>query len=312
MATYLVTGGAGFIGGHVARRLVDAGHQVVVLDDLSTGLARNVPAGAVLVEQDLTSGSFEALDGYAFDAILHFAAQSSGEISHDDPVRDLDINARGTLQLLLWAEARGISRVLHASSMAVYGASGTVLREDAPLQPGSFYGAGKVAAEAYVNLFARRGMRTTAFRMFNVYGSGQNLANLRQGMVSIYLAYLLRGEPVLVKGSLDRFRDLIHVSDVAAAWIAAIEAPATFGKTYNLGTGRRTTVAEMLDALGVAFGCAPGQCPRRVVESTPGDILGNVGDITAITTDLGWRPAMTLEAGIAEMAAWARSETGKV
>lgn len=311
MARYLVTGGAGFIGGYLARALQGAGHAVIVLDDLSSGLARNVPAGAVFVRGDLRDdATIEALP-QSIDAVLHLAAQPSAEISHDDPLRDFDVNARGTLRLLQWAERSGISRFLHASSMAVYGATNGTVDERAPLQPGSFYGAGKVAAEAYVSLFGRRGMQTTIFRMFNVYGSGQNLANLRQGMASIYMAYLLRGEPVMVKGSLDRFRDLVHVSDVAEAWLMSLADARSHGKIYNVGTGRKSTVAEMLDALGRAFGFAPGQCPATVVAGTAGDIHGNVGDVSALMQDLGWRPTMSLEAGIAEMAAWAKAETGK-
>ena len=311
MARYLVTGGAGFIGGYIARALERAGHTITVVDDLSSGLERNIPEGATFVRGDLRDDATIAALPSSVDAVLHLAAQPSAEISHDDPLRDFDVNARGTLRLLQWAEHQGITRFLHASSMAVYGATDGIAREDTPLRPGSFYGAGKVAAEAYVSLFARRGMRTTSFRMFNVYGSGQDLANMRQGMASIYMAFLLRGEPVVVKGSLDRFRDLVHVSDVADAWIRSIDDSRADGKIYNVGTGRKSTVADMLDALGRAFGYGKGQCPATVVAGTAGDIHGNVADISAIRGDLGWEPATTLEAGIAEMAAWAKAETGK-
>jgi UDP-glucose 4-epimerase len=240
------------------------------------------------------------------DAIFHLAAQSSGEISHDDPLRDFDVNARGTLGLLQWAEARGVKRFLHASSMAVYGPTPAAASEDAPLQPRSFYGAGKIAAEAYVRLHGVRGMTVTIFRMFNVYGSGQNMENLRQGMASIYMAFLLREEPIVVKGSLDRFRDFIHVNDVVDVWLTALTHPGAAGRTFNVGTGRRTTVRDLVDTLGRVFGFAAGACPHVVVDGTAGDISGNVADIAAAQAALGWAPRVDLYDGLAEMAQWAR------
>ncbi len=308
MGRYVVTGGAGFIGGRIAERLVARGDEVVVLDDLSTSSERTAPEGATLVVADLSDERTyaEGLKG-AFDAVLHLGAQSSGEISHLNPARDFDVNARGTLLLLRWAEASGVSRFLHASSMAVYGSVEGPVLETAPTKPGSYYGVSKVAGEAAVRFFAGRGLQTTTFRMFNVYGPGQNLANLRQGMVSIYLAYLLRGEPVVVKGALDRYRDFVHVDDVATAWLAALDAKGAADRLYNLGTGRKTTVAELLDQLGQAFGYPAAACPMTAADGTPGDMHGSVADITRIRTQLGWRPEVTLERGIPEMVDWARS-----
>ena len=189
MGRYVVTGGAGFIGGRIAERLVARGDEVVVLDDLSTSSERTAPEGTTLVVADLSDERTyaEGLKG-PFDAVFHLGAQSSGEISHLSPARDFDVNARGTLLLLRWAEASRVSRFLHASSMAVYGPVEGPVLETAPTQPGSYYGVSKVAGEAAVRFFAARGLQTTTFRMFNVYGPGQNLGNLRQGMVSIYLA----------------------------------------------------------------------------------------------------------------------------
>lgn len=315
MARYLITGGAGFIGASMARRCVDRGDDVTVLDNLSTGARENVPAGARLFVADIRDeGCWTALDAAGaagIDAILHFAAQSSGEISHMDPLADFDTNARGTFLLLQWAERHDISRVLHASSMAVYGSAESPLAEDSPIAPASFYGASKAAAEDSVSLFGRRCGATTIFRMFNVYGPGQDLANLRQGMASIYLAYLLRGEPIVVKGSLDRFRDLIYIDDVLDVWLQAIDHPAAVGATYNLGTGVRTTVRELLDALVRATGQTPGAYPVTVASSTSDDIHGTVADIARITHDLGWIPQVTLNEGLRRMVAWALSTASR-
>jgi len=308
---YLVTGGAGFIGGHLARRLADRGDRVVVIDDLSSGLEENVPSPARFERADLADpATYERLNDETFDVVFHFGAQPSAEVSTEDPLRDFDSNARGTFLLLRWCESRGIRRVLHASSMAVYGESDGPIAETAPLLPRSFYGTSKLAGEAYARIFGLRGLDVTIFRMFNVYGSGQNLANLRQGMASIYLAYLLDDQPIHVKGSLDRFRDFVHVTDVVDAWLATVEAPVTFGKAYNVGTGRRTTVRELVDALGVAYGFPRGECPVRVEGATGGDIQGNVADMSAMQRDLGWQSKVTLEDGLAEMVAWAKARTG--
>jgi UDP-glucose 4-epimerase len=159
-------------------------------------------------------------------------------VSHDDPIADMDLNVGVTLRLLQWAERIGVGRFLNASSMAVYGPSAAQIPETTPFAPSSFYGASKASAETYVSLCGRRGLATTSFRLFNVYGPGQNLTNLRQGMASIYLAYLLRGEPIHVKGSLDRYRDMVHVSDVVEAWLAALSDARAIGKVYNVGTGK--------------------------------------------------------------------------
>lgn len=308
MARQLVTGGAGFIGRRIVERLVARGDTVVVLDDLSTAGRSAAPSGVTLVTADLTDeGTYtDRLEG-PFDAILHLGAQSSGEVSHADPMRDFDVNARATLRLLRWAETHGVPRFLYASSMAVYGPVGGPVSETAPPRPRSYYGVSKVAAETAVRFFGDRGLGTTVFRMFNVYGPGQNLANLRQGMLSIYLAYLLRGEPVVVKGALDRYRDFVHVDDVAGAWLTALDDPRAHGGVYNLGTGRPTTVAGLLDLLGRAFGHPAGGCPIVRADPTPGDMHGSVADITLIRTTLDWTPAVALADGIEEVVHWARS-----
>jgi UDP-glucose 4-epimerase len=303
---YLVTGGAGFIGGAIARRLIERGHRVTVVDDLSTGARGNVPPGADFVLADLRSdAAVGALDGRGVDAILHLGAQSSGEISHVDPIADFDTNARGTFLLLRWAEHQGIKRFLFASSMAVYGSTEGPVAEACPPQPVSFYGASKVAAEAAVSMFGRHGGAPTIFRMFNVYGPGQNLDNLRQGMASIYLAQLLRGGPIVVKGSLDRYRDLVYIDDVVDAWLRAIEDRSSIGATYNVGTGRKTTVRALVDGLLRAAGHAPGTVAVTVASETPGDVHGSVADISDISRDLGWIPRVPLDEGLRRMVAWA-------
>lgn len=308
MGRYLVTGGAGFIGSRIARSLVERGDEVSVLDDLSTGFAPNVPGRADLIEADIADPqTYARLRPEGIEAVLHLGGQSSGEISHLDPLHDFDVNARGTFLLLRWCERHGIRRILFASSMAVYGPSEKGLRESEPARPQSFYGASKLAAEGSLGLFGRHGGQPTIFRLFNVYGPGQNLENLRQGMASIYLAYLLRGDPVLVKGSFERYRDFVYVDDVADAWIRALQEPASVGMTLNLGSGNKTTVRELIDGLIAAFGYRPREYPVIQGEQTMGDVLGSFADASLARQVLSWSPKVSLGEGLAEMVKWALS-----
>lgn len=297
----LVTGGAGFIGSALARALLSRGKRVVVVDNLSTGRRQNVPAGCEFVEMDAGDRSqYHKLSAARFDAVLHLAGQSSGEASFLDPWSDFNSHVTSTLLLLNLCRERGVSRFLYASSMSVYGDPETFpVGEDAPVHPKTFYAAGKLAAESYVALFQGLGVDTTVFRMFSVYGPNQNLANKLQGMVSIYLSYLLEERPILVKGRKERFRDFIFIDDVVDAWLAALDNPASFGRVYNLGSGTRTTVEDLLGSLTAAAGM--NGHPVEYGGGTPGDQFGMVADIGRITRELRWTPNWSLQSGLMRM-----------
>lgn len=209
---YMITGGAGFIGSALSKRLVERGDEVTILDNLSTGSTDNVPDGVELIRGDLRDTlTFDGIGPRKFDAVFHLGSQASGELSYEQPLTDFEINARGTLLLLNWCQKNDIERVFFTSSRVVYDDSNKPLTELSPTKPQSFYGAAKLAGEAYTSLFYRMGGKPTIFRLFNVYGPRQNLENLKQGMASIYLVYLFKGEPILVKGSLARYRDFEYV-----------------------------------------------------------------------------------------------------
>lgn len=306
----IVTGGAGFIGSYLAERLLAEGHSVTVIDDLSTGFAENVPEGARLVVAELgTPAAEEALESLTADAVFHLAGQSSGEASFFDPEKDERSHVASTLQVLRWCERTGCKRVLYSSSMAVYGdpVRVPVVESDEP-SPKTYYAAAKLGAEAYLR-FAHNtlGIDTTTFRLFSVYGPGQNLDNPAQGMVSIFLAMMLAGDEVHVKGSPDRFRDFTHVSDVVDAWMRAWDEPATFGKIYNLSTGVKTTVGELVGQLRDAWG--DPDYPVRFEGSTPGDQLGMTGSSEKFAADTGWKPAVSVAQGVAAMVAAERAKT---
>jgi UDP-glucose 4-epimerase len=303
METILITGVAGFIGSHVARRFIQEGYRVIGIDDLSSGELKNVPAAVEFIEADLAlDKKFSAIPREC-KRILHLAGQSSGEISFDDPVADLHKNTVSTLNLIRYGIDNRVERMVYASSMSVYGAA-----EDRPVaeshtcSPLSCYGVGKLAAEGYLRIYTRR-LPTVCLRMFNVYGPGQSLKNLRQGMVSIYLAQALATGSIEVKGSLDRFRDFIYIDDVVEAWWRATLYPTAAGCTLNVGTGVRTTVAALLEQI-----CAliPGST-YFVQGATPGDQTGIFADTHTMRACLATEGFTPLRDGLAKFVQWART-----
>ena len=295
--SYLVTGAAGFIGSALAGKLVNAGHSVVTIDNLSTGFRENIPEKVDLIEGDCSDkDTINQLGKVQFDAIFHIAGQSSGEISFEDPVYDLGTNALSTLLLLKYALENNCKKFIFASTMSVYGD-----QPDAPIEeseqtnPRSFYAVGKIASEHYMRLFADFGMTNTALRLFNVYGPGQNMKNLKQGMVSIFLAQALDSKKIVVKGHPERFRDFVFIDDIVNAFIQAEMFDDSKYRVLNIGTGRRTTVAEFLDK--IIFNL-PFNIEVEVTESTHGDQFGCYWDINKVMKVMKWNPKIGLGEGL--------------
>lgn len=309
MASYLVTGGAGFIGAAVAHRLLAAGHEVVIIDNLSTGFRCNVPAGATFVEGDCQDTAlYERLPQRSYAAIFHIAGQSSGEISFDDPVYDLQTNTQSTLLLLQFAKRVGCRRLVYASTMSVYGDQpDTPVAEDAPTIPKSFYGVGKLASEHYLRIYRQYGIESAALRLFNVYGPGQNMDNLRQGMVSIYLAQALKNRHIHVKGSADRFRDFVYIDDVVGAFLRFETQALGEHQIFNIGTGVRTTVRDLVERIQLSL---PFAVDVRYEGNTPGDMFGIRADSSRAHRDAGWAAQVDLAAGLQRMIDWALPQCG--
>lgn len=305
MKKYLVTGAAGFIGSAIAAKLLKEGHEVWTIDNLSTGFRKNLPHGIRFIEGGCQSpGSIAKLKKTRFDAILHIAGQSSGEVSFDDPVYDLRTNTEATLRLIDYGLKTGSSRFIYASSMSVYGqVPDDPISETFPCKPLSFYGVGKLASEHYMRIYQSQGLKPTSLRYFNVYGPNQNMANLRQGMVSIYLAQFIKNDEVIVKGSNDRFRDLAYIDDVVDFTVGIIHDERAFGGIYNLGTGHRTTVGELLDKIASLSGIK-----KKIVftQGTPGDQKGIYADMSLVDKIFGFQCKYDLEKGLTQMIAWAK------
>ncbi len=307
----IVTGGAGFIGSHIARRLLAQGYKVAVIDNLSTGKEENIPKEAEFIKLDLgKNSSYEAINGISCDAIFHLAGQSSGEASFKDPYYDFCSHALSTFRLLEYAKRKKVARFMYASSMSVYGDPCYLpVNEAHPLNPRSFYAAAKISAEGYIKLYQSLGMNTTIFRMFSVYGPGQNLENKMQGMLSIYLSYFLEKTPVVIKGSEERFRDFVYIDDVVEAWFKSLEEPISYGKIYNLASGEKTKVKYLISSLKKYFKTADYTVKHE--EGTPGDQFGVVADISLIKKELAWEPKIGLKAGIRKTIDFQLEKIGK-
>ena len=184
--------------------------------------------------------------------------------------------------------------------MSIYGnANYLPIDEDHPVQPQTFYAAAKISAETYINLYQTLGINTTIFRMFSVYGPGQSLDNKMQGMVSIFLSYLLENKPIIVKGSKERFRDFVYIDDVVDVWLSSLNNPVSYGKVYNIGSGRKTRVEDLLNVLRGLF--EDYNYPIEYRDGTPGDQFGVVANIGQVSQDLNWMPKFDIQKALKKM-----------
>ena len=304
----LVTGAAGFIGAAIAKSLNEQGVQTITIDDLSTGVRSNVPEETVFIEGNCGDPEvIKQLDRYALSAIIHLAGQSSGEVSFSDPLADQKSNTTSTLLLLKYAEEKRIERFIYASSMSVYGDQKSLpVTEESATKPKSFYAVGKLASEHYMRIYSSEKLKTVALRLFNVYGPGQNLANLRQGMLSIYLAQALRSGEIIVKGSLRRFRDLIYIDDVVDLLNLLLKAELRDPyNIYNVSNGYPVYVNEMIAAQQSVLG---EEINVTEVEGTPGDQFGIFGSSYKLQKEYNWQPKTKHVLGITKMVKWAQRQ----
>ena len=316
MRRALVTGGAGFIGSHLAHRLVRDGFDVAVLDNLTTGLRDNVPAGATFVEGDVGQRSVvdDVFSSEPLDAVFHVAGQASIRLSFAEPEVDLHTNVVGTVNVLRACVEHRVPRLLYASSMTAYGEPDLIpTPEDVPCVPVSYYGVTKYAAERYVHITAARPdvhVSATSLRMFNVYGPRQGLDNPYQGVLAIFLGNVLRGEPITIHGDGEQTRDFVYIDDVVEAWMGVLDDPTSDGKALNVGSGRETSVNELADAVLAALGESRDSWEIRREDVQVGDQRRAAAEIGAIAAH-GWKPTVALVDGIAHTAEWARTVEGR-
>ena len=300
MKNYLVTGGAGFIGSHLIRRLLKEGNNVTTIDNLTTGFKKNIPKGTNFIKGDCgTSKVYKKLKNTKFDAIFHIAGQSSGEISFDNPVYDIRTNTISTILLLKHALKINCKRFIFASTMSVYGVkSNKPTKETEETLPESFYGISKLASENYLRIFEKYGIKHTSLRLFNVYGPGQNMSNLRQGMISIFMSQMINQRKIRVKGSSLRYRDFIYIDDVVEYFIRCLNNKKSIGKIINVGTGKKTFVKQIIRKL-ISFN--KNEVPVKYSGSTEGDINGIYANIKILKKILGKIKQTLLYEGLLKM-----------
>jgi UDP-glucose 4-epimerase len=306
----LVTGGAGFIGSHVAHQLVAAGHDVAVVDNLSTGQREYVPAAAQFYPHDINSPeTAELIRAWRPQVLIHLAAQMSVQASVSDPVFDARENILGSLNLLQAAAAAKLKKVIFAST------GGAMYGDDAPLparetdrpRPEAPYGIAKLAVEHYLHFYQREhGIIPIALRYANVYGPRQN-GRGEAGVVAIFIEKFLAGQQPRINGDGLQTRDFVFVEDIVAANLLALDYPRA--GAFNIGTGRETDILtvylKLQELMGSPLGPVHG--PAK-----PGEQRRSALDSTLAQTELGWQPRVSLAQGLARTVAAFREAGGGV
>jgi nucleoside-diphosphate-sugar epimerase len=316
MSSYLVTGGAGFIGSHLVEALLRRGHRVRVVDSFITGKRQNVEAAVASARQTAPQcGSPEVVTGDLADAavarraadgidfVLHQAAIPSVPRSVQDPVASNRANVDGTLNILVAARDAGVKRVVYAGSSSAYGDTPTLpKREDMPTNPLSPYALQKLVGEQYMQLFTRLyGLETVTIRYFNVFGPRQDPGSAYSGVISRFLLALTEGEQPVIYGDGEQTRDFTYVANVVDGVLRAVDAPQAAGEVMNVATGGRISLNHLLQTLQTLTG---NTSPARYETVRSGDVRDSQADISKAERILGYRPIVNLDDGLQKTLAW--------
>ena len=304
----LVTGGAGFIGGHIVDRLLSKGFEVIVVDNLSTGRLENVTSHQGKKDFHFIKGDIRNLDLVKstlqdVDAVFHEAALVGATCSVENPVLTNEVNVTGTLNLLKACVDSDVKRFIYASSAAVYGKTETLPHhEDLTPRPISPYGVSKLAAENYVKVFYDvYGLETVCLRCFNIYGPMQTYSPY-SGVITIFINRLLGNQPPIIYGDGKQTRDFINIQDVIAANMLALTRKSAVGEVFNIATGVATTVNRVASMLQEII----GKTSLKPVYTNPrmGDIRHSYADISKARRVLGHNPRVSLRDGLAKLVKW--------
>ena len=303
MATYLVTGGAGFIGSHVVTALVERGHTVRVLDNFSTGHMRNIEhvrKDITLIEGDLRSQEQVEQAVRGVDYVLHQGALPSVPRSVADPLTSNECNVTGTLNILWAARAEGVKRVVVASSSSVYGDSEVLPKvETMPTNPLSPYAVSKLAAERYAVAFWKSyGLETVCLRYFNVFGPRQDPHSQYAAVIPKFLHLMRRGERPTIYGDGEQSRDFTYVENVVEANLLACTAPGVAGEVFNCACGQRVTLNQLVAMLNELLGT---HIEPRYTEPRVGDVRHSLADISKAERLLGYQVVVPFEEGLTRL-----------
>jgi UDP-glucose 4-epimerase len=301
----LVTGGAGFIGSNIVKHLLDEGHMVVVVDNLSSGYHSNLtPFPQVdFIEGDVRDAATVERAMRGVEVVFHLAASVGNKRSIDHPLDDAAINVLGTLNVLEAARHAGTRKVVFSSSAGIFGELKTLpIREDHPAEPDSPYGASKLGAEkaclAYSKLYA---LEAVCLRYFNVYGMNQRY-DAYGNVIPIFAQRLLHGEPITIFGDGEQTRDFVNVNDVVQANYRAAMARGVSG-AFNIASATRVTINELAHLMMAVSGL---NAPIEYGPPRPGDVRHSLADIGAAKAAFGFQPAVGLEEGLHDYMAWAK------
>ncbi|WP_131769592.1 GDP-mannose 4,6-dehydratase [Candidatus Protofrankia californiensis] len=310
----LVTGAAGFIGSTVTDRMLADGHDVVGIDDLSTGRLENL--GPALRDHrfsfekvDITSAELLGVIGRIRpDVVLHLAAQIDVRVSISDPLLDARLNVLGTINVLEASRLAGVAKFIHTSSGgSIYGTPQQLpVNETAPVAPESQYAAGKAAGELYLSVYrSTYGLATTALALGNVYGPRQD-PHGEAGVVAIFGTAMLEGRPTRIFGDGATTRDYVFVGDVADAFARSVPPDAANGERLNVGTGTQTAVRDLHRTIAEIVGVADAP---EFVPPRPGELQRIALDVSKAARLVGWRPQVDLDSGLRQTVEWLRAHT---
>ena len=309
MASYLVTGGAGFIGSHLSEELVRRGHRVRVVDSLITGKRRNLDhvPGVEFLEGDLAEMPIASRAVQGMDYVLHQAAIPSVPRSVNDPLTSNRANITASLNVLVAARDAGVKRLVYAGSSSAYGNTPTLPKhEGMPPNPLSPYALQKLVAEQYAQMFTQLyGFETVTIRYFNVFGPRQDPGSPYSGVISLFATALLDGRQPAIYGDGEQTRDFTYVANVVDGVLRACDAPKAAGEVINVATGGRISLNELLGVMNRIVGTSAEAIyhPAR-----QGDVKDSQADITRARALLGYEPIVTLEEGLRRTLEWCRAD----
>lgn len=312
---YLVTGGAGFIGSHLAAHLVTEGHEVVILDDFSTGRRENLAAidgDFRLIEGTITAPETCRVAAEGVDVVLHQAALGSVPRSVEDPRTTHEVNATGTLNVLAAAHEAGVQRVIYAASSSAYGDTEVLPKHEGMVpRPRSPYAVAKLTGEAYCRAFtASYGLFTVSLRYFNVFGPRQDPSSQYAAVIPLFATAALTDKPPTIFGDGEQSRDFTYISNVIDANMLAARTSAAeaAGEVFNVGAGERTTINELWRIIAEVTGAT---VDARHVDPRPGDVRHSLASLSRIRKALGYQPSVDLLAGLRRTIDWYELESGR-
>jgi nucleoside-diphosphate-sugar epimerase len=310
MSTYLVTGGAGFIGSHLSEELVRRGHTVRVADSLITGKRSNLDhvPGVEFLEGDLADEAFARRAVEGIEYVLHQAAIPSVPRSVKDPIASNRANVDATLNVLVAARDAGVKRLVFAGSSSAYGNTPTLpKREDMPSNPLSPYALQKVVGEQYLQMFTRLyGLETVSIRYFNVFGPRQDPSSPYSGVISVFATALIENRSPTIYGDGEQTRDFTYVANVVDGVLRACEADGASGEVINVATGGRISLNQLFRTMRDLVGRT---LEPTYVDTRAGDVRDSQADIEKARRILGYEPIVSFEQGLAQTVAWYRTAT---